>query len=455
MKSRFMEELGINISSVLLPDHGTNMKKWSVIACDQYTSEPEYWVKVKEFIGKEPSTLHLIFPEVFLDRETDTEKQKRITDINNTMCDYLENGYFTEIKNSMIYVERTIYGRKPSSPISKTRKGLVFAIDLEKYDFSKDSQSLIRATEGTILDRLPPRIKIREKACLELPHIMLLIDDPDHTVIEPLHRYKQQMNQLYCFDLMMDGGRVAGYQVDDTKFLEGIFESLLRLKSPSTVSRKYSVNSMYSPLLFAVGDGNHSLATAKACWERMKPSLSDEERETHPSRYALVELVNVHDPALEFEPIHRVVFNADPSDLFSSFQKFYIDQGVKCGYEYVSDKKDIPAYHIGHIIPFFHGTKTGFLWAVNSPFTLDTGTLQYFLDYYMNEKHNVEIDYIHGDDVTEKLGRTENNIGFLLSPMKKGDLFKTVILEGVLPRKSFSMGEAWEKRFYLECRSIR
>ncbi len=453
MKTRFKNELGIDLTSVLIPKSGIDINKWAVVACDQYTSEPEYWQKVSSFVGNSPSTLNLIFPEVYLERENQDEKQKRIFNINKCMGEYLDNNYFSEIENSMIYIERTTYREEGSS--GKTRKGLIFAVDLDNYDFSADSQTLIRATEGTIIDRLPPRIRIREKACLELPHIMLLIDDPECKTIEPLSIHKKRMNNLYSFDLMLNGGHLEGYQLNDESLLEEILESLKKLKSPQTFYKKYNVDSPFCPLLFAVGDGNHSLATAKACWELMKPSLSKDELETHPSRYALIELVNVHDSGLEFEPIHRVLFNVDSTGLLSSFVSFYRNEGLKCGYETVSDKKNIPPDSLDrHIIPFVSSGKNGYIWADKPRFTLDVGTLQYFLDAYLKENNNVEIDYVHGDDVVERLGRQEQNMGFILSPMEKADLFKTVILEGALPRKTFSMGEAREKRFYLECRNI-
>jgi uncharacterized protein (DUF1015 family) len=455
MNKRFQQELGINISSILLPKSGTDMKKWAVVACDQYTSEPDYWKNVENYVGKSPSTLHLIFPETYLERENDSEKQERIALLNLAMQNYLDNGLFTEITDSMIYIERTIYSQKAGSLVSKTRKGLVFAVDLEQYDFSKGSRSLIRATEGTILDRLPPRIRIRENACIEIPHIMLLIDDPDQSVIEPLSHHKENMEKLYSFDLMMDGGKVEGYRVNSRDFLLKIFQSLLELKSAETFMKKYNVDESYGTLLFAVGDGNHSLATAKSCWEKLKTKLTREQQKTHPARYALVELVNVHDRALEFEPIHRVLFNTDPCNLLSSFTEFYTSKGIECGYEYVKHLKNVPIRNASkHIIAFAHNDKTGYLWACNPPYTLDTATLQHFLDYYLNNNPGVEIDYVHGTDVTERLGRQKGNIGFFLSPMKKEDLFKTVILEGALPRKSFSMGEAREKRYYLEARKI-
>lgn len=449
MTEKFRTELGIDISSILIPAPDINLEKWSVIACDQYTSEPLYWEKVKKFVGDAPSTCHLIFPEVYLERESSDEKQKRIESINNSMCKYLENNYFREIKNSMIYVER-------KNASGKIRKGLVFAVDLENYDFSQGSQSLIRPTEGTIMDRLPPRIRIRENACLELPHIMLLIDDRNYGIIENLSGEKDKMTQLYSFSLMMNSGHLDGYQVNDDALLNNIFNSLIKLKSKEIFTEKYGVDDSFSPLLFAVGDGNHSLATAKSCWNRLKPTLPSKELQTHPARFALIELVNVHDPALEFEPIHRLLFNVNVPDVLSSFVKFYTQKGAKCGFKYVANMDEIAENSSAkHIIPFTHNGKTGYLWVEMPLFTLDVATLQSFLDAYLKENQNAELDYVHGEAIVNELSSKDGNMGFLLSPMNKNDLFKTVILDGTLPRKTFSMGEADEKRFYMECRKLR
>ncbi|ANW98757.1 hypothetical protein CSTERTH_06810 [Thermoclostridium stercorarium subsp. thermolacticum DSM 2910] len=450
MVNRFREDLGIDISSVLIPKKGVSLEKWAVIACDQYTSEPEYWENVDKFVGDSPSTLRLIFPEVYLERENNTQKKLRIDRINRTMREYLENNYFDEIKDSFIYIERTLRN-------GKIRKGLLFAIDLELYDYTKGSSSLIRATEGTILDRLPPRIQIRENACLELPHIMILVDDPGMSVIEPLSDCKHKMNKLYSFDLMMNGGHIEGYQVNNPELLIGIYESLMNLKSRENFIKKYEydTSSPVSPMLFAVGDGNHSLATAKACWEKLKNSLTESEKLIHPARFALVELVNIHDPALQFEPIHRILFNVDSGKVLNSFVNFYGDMGRRCGYEYTNGIKHVPVSDKRrHIIPFLSETKTGYLWVDDPAFTIDVGTLQHFLDHYIQENPEAAIDYVHGSEVVEKLGRKAGNMGFLLSPMNKSDLFMTVIKDGALPRKTFSMGEAVEKRYYLECRKI-
>jgi hypothetical protein len=436
--------LGIDISSILLPGKNIDMKYWAVIACDQYTSEPEYWDSIDKLIGKNPSTLRLIFPEAYLEIENEQEKSTRIKNINQTMINYVNNGYFDELNNTLILTKRTLrHGKK--------RYGLVLSVDLEQYNYEKGSQSLIRATEGTIIDRLPPRIRIRQNALLELPHIMLLIDDKDKTVIEPLADKAETLEPAYSFDLMKDSGSITGYKVTDEKDIENIHNALLKLADPKGFKERYGVDDKYGVLLYAVGDGNHSLATAKACWENLKKTLTPKELENHPARYALVEVVNLHDEGLDFEPINRILFNADPEHFKDSFCKYYRDKGLNAYVvnDYIQPKTE------NHAIKFVTNTETGYL-VVESPISnLDVGTLQNFLDDYLKNNQQVSIDYVHGDDVTEKLGSQPGNMGFMLSPMDKNELFRTVILDGALPRKTFSMGHACDKRFYLEARKIK
>lgn len=440
-----MKNLGINISSVLIPNDKINMQKWSVVACDQYTSELEYWNDVDEFVGKSPSTLRLVFPEAYLEIESDEDKTKRIRSINDNMTSYCDNDIWCELKDTIILVERTFEdGNK--------RHGLMLAVDLEKYDYNKGSQSLIRATEGTIIDRLPPRIKIRENACLELPHIMLLIDDPKKSVIEPLLSKTDSISEIYSFDLMKNSGSIKGWKIDKENDITGIVHALNVLADEENFKVRYNLKEDLGVLLFAVGDGNHSLATAKACWENVKKDLDPSELDNHPARYALVEVVNLHDNGLVFEPIHRVVFNVDADHLINSFVEFYDKQGCKAAI--LSSDADISSLR-GHAIRFVTSEKEGFLWVESPLFNLDVGTLQSFLDDYLANNKNTTVDYVHGDDVTDKLGSIPGNLGFFLDKLDKNELFKTVILDGALPRKTFSMGEASEKRFYLEARRIR
>ena len=298
-------DIGIMIPQIYLPNPGTDLTKWAVIACDQFTSEPEYWHSVEQIVGDAPSTLKLTFPEVYLEKPGEAE---RIRSIQATMRKYLEDGIL-QPRDGLIYVERTVSG--------KTRKGVLLCLDLEHYDYTKGSRSLIRATEGTIVERLPPRIKVREGAPLELPHILVLIDDPQRKVIEPLGAAKSKFEKLYDFDLMLDSGHLTGYAVN-ADFEDKVIGALRALAKPDTFAAKYDVGKNEPVLLFAMGDGNHSLATAKAIWEKMKPQVGME----HPSRYALVEIENVHDEGSDFEPIHRVLFGLK-KDLLAELKLVY------------------------------------------------------------------------------------------------------------------------------------
>lgn len=394
-------------ADILIPkdvDHS----KWSVVACDQYTSQPEYWNEVSKTVGAAPSALNIVFPEAFLE-----EGDGRIKKINAKMAEYIDEGIFEECLNSIIYVERTMSN-------GKVRKGIIGSVDLEDYDFSVGSKSKIRATEGTVLERIPPRVKIRENAPLELPHIMLLIDDIERAVIEKCEKGEK----IYDFDLMQNSGHLSGWLLSDSE-AERIISALSHLDENAAGN-----------LLFAVGDGNHSLATAKTCWENLKKTLSIEEQENHPARFCLVEIENIHDEALEFEPIHRVVFGVNLEELIAEFKAYYPE----------TQETDNGGQHI----VYTYAGKKGDLYVKNPSSTLAVGTLQNFLD-----QKGYKVDYIHGADVTEKLSAQEGNIGFLLPAMEKSDLFKSVIADGALPRKTFSMGEAEDKRFYFEAKKIK
>ena len=397
----------LNRADILLPNT-EDLTKWSVVACDQYTSQPKYWQDAAQIAGNSPSTLNLVYPEAFL-----SEGDARIEKINSKMQEYCEKGLFREYKNCFIYVERTLGG-------GRVRKGIVGSVDLEDYDFRKGAKSKIRATEGTVLERIPPRVKIRENAPLELPHVMLLVDDKNRTLIEQVKKGEK----LYDFELMMDGGHLAGWIVDG----DAADEFSKNLES-------FAANAP-DGLVLAVGDGNHSLATAKTCWDNIKETLSEKERETHPARFCLVEVENIHDDVLEFEPIHRVVFGLNDKEKF--INKLVND--LKCG-EKGNDTQ--------HIVLVKDGAKKDlYIGEVSSP--LEVGTLQKYLD-----EIGAEVDYIHGEDVVTELSLKEDAIGFLLPKPEKSSLFETVIKDGALPRKTFSMGEANEKRYYMEAKRIK
>lgn len=414
-------------ADILIPQN-VDFSKWSVVACDQYTSEPQYWKNVREAVGYEPSALNIIFPEVYLNDGSDEE---RIAKINAVMEKYVNDGLFRELSDSFVYVERV-------QSDGKVRHGLIGAVDLEEYDFTKGSQSKIRATEGTIIERIPPRQKIRRNAALELPHILMLIDDREKIVIEPLTEKKADFEKLYDFDLMMNSGHLTGYKVSESE-KNRIISALDAFADTEAFEGKYGVSGK-GVLQFAVGDGNHSLATAKSCWEEIKKTLPQSEWESHPARYALVELENIHDSALEFEPIQRVLFNTDGEKLMKEFFEYY----PNASYEDNGGQK----------IRYSYNGKEGTVYVQDAPSNLPVGTLQKFLDEYL-EKNSGTIDYIHGDDVVRKLTEAENTIGFMVDAMEKNDLFSTVIKDGSLPRKTFSMGEAADKRFYLECKKIK
>lgn len=385
---------------ILIPKK--DFEKWSVVACDQYTSEPDYWEQVKSFTGDTPSALNIVLPEVYLSKDNSS----RINSINENMQQYLNDEVFDEIKDSFVYVERTLKN-------GQLRRGIVGLIDLDDYSYVKGEKALIRATEATVLERIPPRVEIRRDAPIEMPHIMLLIDDPQKTVIEPLTDKTANFEKLYDFKLMQDSGSIKGFAVNGCVADE--ISSLLEKLIENTDDK----------MLFAVGDGNHSLATAKECYSINK---------TEASKYALVEVVNIHDESLQFEPIYRVVFGVNPEQIINDFVE-------KCGGEYdgVDAQKFTCVY--GENVREISVKPTG---------KLAVATLQKYLD----ENPQGETDYIHGEDVVYKLCKAENTVGFVFSGMQKNELFDAVKQDGALPRKTFSMGHAEDKRFYLEARKL-
>lgn len=414
-------------ANILLPKN-SDFSKWSVVACDQYSSEPEYWKTAAEYVGDAPSALKIIFPEAYLE---DGDADERIEKINAEMYKYLEEGIFKEYENSMIYVERT-------QPNGKVRRGIVGEIDLEYYDFSVGSQSAVRATEGTIISRIPPRQRIRRNAPLELPHILMLIDDRKKQVVEAVAARADELETLYDFELMQGGGHIKGRLLDKAA-VTAVLNGMTALENRKDFEEKYGVSDKET-LVIAVGDGNHSLATAKSCWEEIKKNLSEEEKAVHPARFALAELMNLHDEALEFEPIHRVLFSVDADNLEQALYSYYPE---------ISETDNG-----GQKLTIVKNGSEKNIYIANAPCNLAVGTLQKFLDEYL-EKSDGIIDYIHGEDVVRSLCEKENTIGFIIGGMKKNDLFETVIKDGALPRKTFSMGEACDKRFYLEAKRIK
>ena len=424
---------------ICLPRQDLDLKKWAVVACDQYTSQPQYWADVEREVAAAPSSLHLIFPEVYLGTP---DAPARIARIQETMRSYLAQGLLYE-RDGAILVERKL-GRR-------VRRGLMLELDLEHYDFRQTSASAIRPTEGTMVERLAPRIAVRQGAELEVPHILVLIDDPLQTVIEPIAAARESLAKLYDTDLMQGGGRVAGYAVAGA-IIERAVQALHDLASPQVFAARYAVPLDTPVMLFAMGDGNHSLATAKSFWDSIKATVGME----HPSRYALVEVENIHDPALEFEPIHRLLFGVSGDVRQALAQAFGND--VRCTdvpsaaamRERVNGVAE-PAQAAGLIGP---GARFSLIEIARPPSTLAVGTLQTFIDTFIAQGGATHVDYVHGDDVLERLAVSGTNAGIHFATLSKRDLLRRVVREGPLPRKTFSMGEAHEKRYYVEARRI-
>ncbi len=405
-------------ANILLPKN-VDMEKWSVIACDQFTSDPAYWQRVRAKAGDSLSTIHLILPEA----ELTNDRKAAVEAINAAMDDYYAKGVFCEYQNAYIYVERTLEN-------GTVRPGLVGMVDLEQYDYNPGSVSAIRATEKTVLERIPPRKEIRKDAPLEFPHVLMLCDDHHGCLIESVAAIKDQLPLIYDFDLMEEGGHIKGWLVqgENAKDFDDRFAAYA-----STYEDKY-VGLSGAKVLLAVGDGNHSLATAKSCYEELKAANPGVDMSAHPARYALVELENIHDDSQVFEPIHRIVTGVDVKGLLSYLQQFCAEDGFPVEY-------------------CIHGS-IGFLTLDKNRGELAVAVLQELLDDYLAANAG-EIDYIHGEEEVAALAARDGCVGFLLPAMGKGQLFRGVIDRGVLPRKTFSMGHAREKRYYLEGRAIK
>jgi len=402
-----MDKCVFSPADILLPN-SADMRKWSVVACDQYSSEPEYWDRVNDFVGEEPSTLRLITPEAYLDRVCAEEESERIRGV---MRRYLDGNVFREYKNSFIYLERTQLD-------GSIRRGIVGKMDLEEYDYTPGSGKAVAASEKTVVSRLPVRIEIRKNALIELPHVMVFFSDPENIIFEALSAKKDSLRKLYDFELMENGGNICGWLIGGID-ADQIMAALA-----------FSGNGVTK---LVIGDGNHSLAAAKEYWNSIKRSLSAEECETHPARYALIEINNVYDENIQFEPIHRVVFGVEPEELLKSINKKYGIGEVKIPYVTANGKGEIalPDMRFGDVI----------------------STVQGLIEEYTAENGGT-IDYIHGDEAATSMGSEKGCIAFLFPKMEKSELFATVAEGRIFPKKSFSVGLAPEKRYYLECRKI-
>ena len=414
-------------ANILLPDFlKTNGTRWSCVACDQYTSQPAYWEGADALVGEAPSTLRCIIPEVYL--EETAERKPRVLE---AMDGYLRE-VLVEHPDSMILVERTLGN-------GDVRLGLVGMVDLMTYDYRKGAQSLIRATEATVAERIPARTTIRRDAPVELPHVMMLIDDGAKSVVEPLNAVKDTLQVAYDHDLMQGGGHLKGYFLTKAD-MERVESALAALITPEAMADRYGKDGL-APLLFAVGDGNHSLAAAKTCFEEIRATMGDEAAMTHPARYALCEVVNLYDESLQFEPIYRVVFGVDPEAVLAAFGEYIAGLSGEASPQRVD---------------WFNGEHSGTLTVPAPVAALPVGTVQDFLDAYMaSAPADAYVDYIHGEDTAKALANRPDAIAFLFDGMAKEELFSTVISDGALPRKTFSMGHAEDKRFYTEARRIR
>ena len=405
-------------TDILIPNN-VAMEKWSVIACDQFTSDPAYWQRVRQAAGDGPSTIHLILPEAELGSENEAQTVKNI---NAAMERYLAENVFSVYSNAYVYVERTLAD-------GSIRPGLLGAVDLEQYDYHAGSASPIRATEKTVLERIPPRQRVRKDAAVELPHVLMLCDDDERTLIEPIAAVRDSLPVLYDFDLMEQGGHITGWLVQGQVAAE--FDQRFAAFA-ATVDSKYA--DLGGSVLLAVGDGNHSLATAKSCYEALKAANPGVDLSNHPARYSLVELENIHDPSLVFAPIHRIILDTAADKLLADLNEICAEGG----------------YPVEWVI----GAQSGTVYLDKARGELAVAVLQEFLDKWLAENAGT-IDYIHGDNEVKELAKKENAIGFLLPAMEKHQLFRGVISGGALPRKTFSMGHAREKRYYLEGRKIR
>ena len=442
----YYPDIALHVPTVLLPRDGILYHLFAVVACDQYTWQPEYWQEVERIVGAAPSALRMILPEVFLEQE---DRMDRTHQIRATMRAYLEQGLLQPRAPGFVLVDR-------QTALAPSRRGLIVALDLEQYEYHEGAGSLIRATEGTLIDRLPPRIDIRDGAPIELPHAMVLIDDPGGTVIEPLLR--EELPTLYDFELMQGGGHVRAWHVSEQRLVHQVAARLRRLADAEILAQRYG--GQHAPLLYAIGDGNHSLAAAKEVWERIKRTLADPTLAvSHPARYALVELVNVHDEGLGFEPIHRVVLDVDMDDLLTAMEVHYQRRQIsfkRClfanrpAWETACQQLPDARHNILVVAP----GEFGILWIGEPHIHQEVASLQTFLDEYLVGHPQARLDYIHGDETLMELAAQPRTAGFLFPAVNKRDLFRTTILNGAFPQKTFSMGEADEKRFYIESRRI-
>ena len=428
-----MSEACFTAADILLPAAGVPLDPWACIAVDQFTSQPEYWQRAEHLADGKPSTLHIVLPEAYLGTPQEAE---RLESIRRTMEEYRKS-VLTRKVHGYVYVERTQMD-------GTVRQGLVGAVDLDAYDYAKGSKPAIRPSESTVVERIPPRLKVRRGATLETPHVMMLADDPDCTLIEPIGAKKDALRKVYEGELMLGGGHIAGWAVEDPALLAQIDAALQGLGRQEVFDARYPQARGAAPLTLAVGDGNHSLASAKAYWEELKQTLPPEQQADHPARWCLAEVCNVHSPAIEIEPIHRVLFNVDCGAVLLALISW--SDSNMAGICFGDSKQQaftLAGPHVSNVLSFEDPV---------APLTV--GTVDEFIEYFMARHSEARVDYVHDEPAVRALTR-QGGVAFLLPPFDKSDLFKGVVMGGVLPRKTFSMGHAEEKRYYIECRKIK
>ncbi len=419
-------------AQILLPGEQIPLEQWGCIACDQFTSDPGYWARAEAAAGDSPSTLRLILPEVFLGA---AGEQQRIDRIHQEMQQYARQ-VLTRSVQGFIYLERTLRS-------GRVRQGLVGCVDLEAYSYKSGAQPAVRPSEHTVQSRIPSRMKVRQGAALETPHLMLLADDPDCTLVEPIAAQKDKLRPVYEGELMLDGGHLAGWAVEDPALVAQIQQAVEALGTQATFDARYPEAAGRAPLTFVVGDGNHSLAAAKACWEELKKTLTPEQAAVHPARYCLAEVCNVRSDAIEIEPIHRVLFNVDCGAVLLSLISWAdANQAGICFGAKHPQSFTLAGPHVANTLSFENPTQP-----------LTVGTVEEFIEDFLHRHPEAKVDYVHDEPAVRQLC-CKGGVAFLLPPFEKTDLFKGVVLGGVLPRKTFSMGHAEEKRYYIECRKI-
>ncbi len=443
----FFDNIALGVPKILLPKPEIDCEKWAVIACDQYVHDLSYWEEVKRVVGNAPSTLDLIYPEVYL---SDDGHKERIDRVHRNMKRFVADGVFRDAIEGFLLVDRVL-------PSGKSRRGLVVALDLEHYDSRSQSKTLIRTTEGTYPKNLEARLEVRGNASLECPHILVLIDDPKREIIEPL--FEEGHPTIVDFELMMHGGRLKYQLIDSREDIARIAQKLARRIAPDYIREKYGVKN--ETLLYAMGDGNHSFAAAQKAWQKIKSTLGDAiDAARHPARYAIVELINLHGDAIDIEPIHRVITRVDPTAACNAMVALHNERGARARLEMVAST-EAQNRHMAelasestHCLPYRAAGNLGILVIENPSQRTIPETMEAALDLFTRENAEAEVGFIHGADVIDELGNRSDALGFYLPPISKDSVFESIVRYGAYPRKSISIGHADEKRYYMECRSL-